>query len=302
MYIPRFDGARRTHHVWHELSRIVQQLDRLSLTLGSLRLVGSNHAEPRGASMKIAIVTGGSSGIGQAAATRIAERGAGVILTYNTNSERAKDTVATIEGNGGEAVAVSLDVGRSASFADFAEQVAHELNDRWHGVTFDYLVNNAGFGQMAMFEDTTEELFDEFVRVILKGPYFLTQTLLPLLADGGAIVNTTSNSALVTGLTPGYSAYASMKGGLAVLTRCLAKELSARGIRVNSVAPGPTRTRIGHDAFEHHPEVIPPIVAQTALGRIGEGDDIGKVIAALLSDEFGWVTGENIEASGGFNL
>lgn len=115
-------------------------------------------------------------------------------------------------------------------------------------------------------------------------------------------MNTTSNSALVTGITPGYSAYASMKGGLAVLTRCLAKELSTRGIRVNSVTPGPTRTRIAHDAFEHQPEVIPPIVDQTALGRLGEGDDVGKVIAALVSDEFGWVTGENIEASGGFGM
>lgn len=252
--------------------------------------------------MKIAVITGGSSGIGQAAAIRIAERGAGVILTHNANPDRAKDTIAAIEGNGGEAVALPLDVGSSASFADCAEQVALELKERWDCETFDYLVNNAGFGQMAMFEDTTEELFDELLRVTLKGPYFLTQRLLPLLADGGAIVNTTSNSALVTGLTPGYSAYATMKGGLAVLTRCLAKELSTRGIRVNSVAPGPTRTRFGNDAFEHQPEVIPPLVEQTALGRLGEADDIGKVIAALLSDDLGWVTGENIEASGGFRM
>jgi NAD(P)-dependent dehydrogenase (short-subunit alcohol dehydrogenase family) len=252
--------------------------------------------------MKIAVVTGASSGIGQAAAIRIAERGAAVILTYSTNADGAKDTVATIESNGGEAVALQLDVGRSVSFAHVAQQVAQELNDRWQRTTFDYLVNNAGFGQMAMFEDTTEQLFDEFYRVILKGPYFLTQRLLPLLADGGAIVNTTSNSALVAGLTPGYSAYASMKGGLAILTRYLAKELSIRGIRVNSVAPGPTRTRIANDAFAHHPEVIAPIVAETALGRLGEADDIGRVVAALLSDEFGWVTGENIEASGGFGM
>jgi NAD(P)-dependent dehydrogenase (short-subunit alcohol dehydrogenase family) len=258
-----------------------------------------NHEGP---SAKIAVVTGGSSGIGRAAAIRIAERGVGVILTYNANADGAKETIATIEGNGGEAVALPLDVGRSISFADFVEQVARELDDGWQRTTLDYLVNNAGFGQMAMFEDTTEELFDEFLRVVLKGPYFLTQRLLPLLADGGAIVNTTSSSALVTGLTPGYSAYATMKGGLTVLTRCLAKELSSRGIRVNSVAPGSTRTRIAHDAFEHHPEAIPPLVAQTALGRLGEPDDIGKVIAALLSDDFGWVTGENIEASGGFRM
>jgi NAD(P)-dependent dehydrogenase (short-subunit alcohol dehydrogenase family) len=258
-----------------------------------------NHESP---SAKIAVVTGGSSGIGQAAAIRIAERGLGVILTYNANADGAKETVATIESTGGESVALPLDVGRSVSFADFVGQVSRELDDRWGRTTLDYLVNNAGFGQMAMFEDTTEELFDEFLRVVLKGPYFLTQRLLPLLADGGAIVNTTSNSALVTGLTPGYSAYATMKGGLTVLTRCLAKELSTRGIRVNSVAPGSTRTRIAHDAFEHHPEAIPPLVAETALGRLGEADDIGKVIACLLSDDFGWVTGENIEASGGYRM
>jgi NAD(P)-dependent dehydrogenase (short-subunit alcohol dehydrogenase family) len=251
---------------------------------------------------KIAVVTGGSSGIGRHTAIRIAQRGAGVILTYNANPQGAEETVATIEDRGGVAVALPLDVGNSETFDAFARRVAAEITDRWQRTSFDYLVNNAGFGQMSMFVDTTEELYDRFHRVILKGPYFLTQKLLPLLADGGAIVNTTSNSALPTGLESGYSAYASMKGGLAVLTRCMAKELSERGIRVNSVAPGPTRTRIANDAFERFPDVIPPIVARTALGRLADGDDIGKVIAALLSDECGWITGENIEASGGFNL
>jgi NAD(P)-dependent dehydrogenase (short-subunit alcohol dehydrogenase family) len=250
----------------------------------------------------IAVVTGGSSGIGRHTAIRIAQRGAGVILTYNANPQGAEETIATIEDLGGVAVALPLDVGNSETFDAFARRVAAEITDRWQRTSFDYLVNNAGFGQMSMFVDTTEELYERFHRVILKGPYFLTQKLLPLLADGGAIVNTTSNSALPTGLESGYSAYASMKGGLAVLTRCMAKELSERGIRVNSVAPGPTRTRIADDAFERFPDVIPPIVARTALGRLADGDDIGKVIAALLSDECGWITGENIEASGGFNL
>jgi NAD(P)-dependent dehydrogenase (short-subunit alcohol dehydrogenase family) len=251
---------------------------------------------------KIAVVTGGSSGIGRHTAIRIAERDAGVILTYNTNPDGAEETVATIEDRGGMAVALQLDVGNSETFDAFTQRVTTEITDRWQRTSFDYLVNNAGFGQMSMFVDTTEELYDRFHRVILKGPYFLTQKLLPLLADGGAIVNTTSNSALPTGMESGYSAYASMKGGLTVLTRCMAKELSGRGIRVNSIAPGPTRTRLANDAFERFPEVIPPIVARTALGRLGDGDDIGKVIAALLSDECGWITGENIEASGGFNL
>jgi NAD(P)-dependent dehydrogenase (short-subunit alcohol dehydrogenase family) len=251
---------------------------------------------------KIAVVTGGSSGIGRHTAIRLAERGASVVLTYNTNPDGAEATVATIEDRGGMAVALQLDVGNSATFDAFAQRVAAEITDRWQRTSFDYLVNNAGFGQMSMFVDTTEELYDRFHRVILKGPYFLTQKLLPLLADGGAIVNTTSNSAMPTGLEAGYSAYASMKGGLTVLTRYMAKELSGRGIRVNSIAPGPTRTRIANDAFERFPEVIPPIVARTALGRLGEGDDIGKAIACLLSDECAWITGENIEASGGFNL
>jgi NAD(P)-dependent dehydrogenase (short-subunit alcohol dehydrogenase family) len=173
-----------------------------------------------------------------------------------------------------------------------------ELGGRWRRSSFDYLVNNAGFGGATPFAETTEELFDRFFRVNLRGPYFLTQALLPLIADGGAIVNVTSNSAGIAG----YSAYASMKSGLTALTRTLANELSVRGIRVNSVAPGPTRTRIAGDTFEQYPEVIAPLVAQTALGRLGEGDDIGKVIAALLSEDLGWITGENIVASGGFNI
>lgn len=252
--------------------------------------------------MQVAIVTGGSSGIGQSAAIQIAKRGVGVILTYNTNQAGALDTVATIEKEGGTAVALPLDVGRSDTFPLFRDSVIAALRDKWGRDTFDFLVNNAGFGQMSMFQDTSEELFDKFMRVLLKGPYFLTQTLLPLLADGGAIVNTTSNSALVSGLEPGYSAYASMKGGLIVLTRYMAKEFSERGIRVNSVAPGATRTRIADNAFERFPEVIPPIAAKTALGRVGEAEDIGIMIAALLSKEGGWITAQNIQADGGYGL
>jgi NAD(P)-dependent dehydrogenase (short-subunit alcohol dehydrogenase family) len=252
--------------------------------------------------MQVAIVTGGSSGIGQSAAVQIAKRGTGVILTYHGNEPGAVDTVRTIEKDGGSAVALPLDVGRSDTFPAFAEAVVGTLRDTWGRDTFDFLVNNAGFGQMAMFEDTSEELFDRFVRVLLKGPYFLTQTLLPVLADSGAIVNTTSNSALFSGLEAGYSAYGSMKGGLLVLTRYMAKEFSNRGIRVNSVAPGSTRTRIADNAFERFPEVIPGIVAKTALGRLGEPDDVGMVIAALLSEESHWVTAQNIEVSGGYNL
>jgi NAD(P)-dependent dehydrogenase (short-subunit alcohol dehydrogenase family) len=252
--------------------------------------------------MKIAIVTGAGSGIGRSAAMRLAERGMGVVLTYNRNADGAQEAVAAIEANGGSAVALALDVGRPETFAAFAERLAAELEDRWQRTTFDALVHNAGIGGASRFEDTTEEIYERFHRVLLKGPYFLTQQLLPMLADGGAIVTTSSNAATASSVEAGYSAYATMKGGVTVLTRYLAKELSARGIRVNAVAPGPTRTRLGDDGFERFPEVIPPLVERTALGRLGEPDDIGKVIAALASDELGWITGESIEVSGGFNL
>ena len=170
--------------------------------------------------------------------------------------------MARIEADGGTAVALPLDVGKTDTFPAFRDSVVAALHDTWRRDTFHFLVNNAGFAQMAMFEDTTEELFDRLMSVLLKGPYFLTQILLPLLADGGAIVNTSSNAALSSGLEPGYSAYASMKGGLTVLTRYMAKEFSKRGIRVNAVAPGSTRTRLADNAFERFPEVIPGLAAK----------------------------------------
>jgi len=252
--------------------------------------------------MQIAVITGGSSGIGQSAAVELAKRGVGVILTYRGNKAGGLATVERIEADGGTAVALPLDTGRSETFGEFREAVERALQERWGRTSFDLLVNNAGHGQMSMFEDTTEELFDDLVRVHLKGPYFLTQTLLPLMEDGGAIVNTTSNSSLPSGMEAGYSVYGSLKGALTVLTRYLALEFSRRGIRVNSVSPGPTRTRLGGDAFAKYPELIPPIAAKTALGRIGEPEDIGRMIAVLLSDDAGWVTAQNVEVSGGYNL
>ncbi|MFG3181217.1 MULTISPECIES: SDR family NAD(P)-dependent oxidoreductase [Streptomyces] len=251
--------------------------------------------------MKVAIVTGASSGIGQSAAVEIARRGVGVILTYGRNKEGGLDTVAAIEKEGGTAVALPLDVGDSGTFPAFRDAVVAALRDTWQRDTFDHLVNNAGIAHTAMFEDTTEDDFDRLMRVLLKGPYFLTQTLFPLLADGGSVVNTSSN-VTSSGLQPGYSAYAAVKGGLDVLTRALAKEFSPRGIRVNGVAPGATRTRLGDDAFTKFPEIIPALAERTALGRVGEPDDIGAMIATLVSDESRWVTAQTIEVSGGYNL
>jgi NAD(P)-dependent dehydrogenase (short-subunit alcohol dehydrogenase family) len=253
--------------------------------------------------MRVAIVTGGSSGIGSSAAVEIARRGDGVILTYGRNKQGALDTVAEIESLGGTAVALPLDLGDSSTFGEFRDAVAGALKTTFNTSSFHFLVNNAGIGASAPFEDTTEEFFDRLSDVLLKGPFFLTQTLLPLLADNGAILNISSGSALESAnVEPGYSVYASLKGALLVLTRYLAGELAPRGIRVNSITPGPTRTRLGDDGFEKYPEVIPGLVARTALGRLGEPSDLGKAIAALLSDDLAWTTAQNLDVSGGFSL
>ncbi|MFF9395825.1 SDR family NAD(P)-dependent oxidoreductase [Streptomyces griseoluteus] len=252
--------------------------------------------------MQVAIVTGASSGIGRAAAVEIAKRGIGVILTYGRNRQGGLDTVAAVEKEGGTAVALPLDLGASGTFDAFRDTVAGVLRDTWQRDTFDHLVNNAGLAQSALIEDMTEDTFDLLARVLLKGPYFLTQKLLPLTAGGGAIVNTSSSSATAASPEPGYSAYAALKGGIDVLTRYMAKEFAPRGIRVNAVSPGPTRTRLGDDGFTRFPEVIPALAARTALGRVGEPEDVGALIATLVSEESRWVTAQNIEVSGGYGL
>ncbi|GAA0587246.1 SDR family oxidoreductase [Kribbella sandramycini] len=254
--------------------------------------------------MQIAVITGGSSGIGQAAAYEVAKRGVGVILTYHGSAERGLETAERIEKDGGTAVALQLDVSSQGALSGFREAVSAALRERWGRDSFDFLVNNAGVGQGPVpFEETSEELFDQMVGVHLKGPYFLTQSLLPLMTDGGAVVFTTSSAGLLSSQpSPGYSVYGSVKGAQVVLTRYLAKELSARGIRVNAVAPGVTRTRLGGDAFAQHPELIPPVAAATALGRIGESEDVAAIIAFLLSPEAGWLTAQTLEASGGYGL
>ncbi|MFJ6906702.1 SDR family NAD(P)-dependent oxidoreductase [Streptomyces griseoluteus] len=252
--------------------------------------------------MQVAIVTGASSGIGRAAAVEIAKRGIGVVLTYGRNRQGALDTVAAVEKEGGTAVALPLDLGASGTFDAFRDTVAGVLRDTWRRDTFDHLVNNAGLAQSALIEDMTEDTFDLLARVLLKGPYFLTQKLLPLMAGGGAIVNTCSSSATAASPEPGYSAYAALKGGIDVLTRYMAKEFAPRGIRVNAVSPGPTRTRLGDDGFTRFPEVIPALAARTALGRVGEPEDVGALIATLVSGESRWVTAQNIEVSGGYDL
>jgi NAD(P)-dependent dehydrogenase (short-subunit alcohol dehydrogenase family) len=251
---------------------------------------------------KIVVITGASSGIGRGAAIEVAARGMGVVITYNARPEGAERTVEEIQENGGAAVALPLDISRTDTFPDFADALTRVVRTEWGADGIHALVNNAGFGGGMSFEEMTEDAFDAYYRVLLRGPYFLTQALLPLIEDGGAIVNTSSSSVRPGDTEPGYSGYAAMKAGLTTATRYLAKELAGRSIRVNSISPGPTRTRLGDNAFERFPEVIDGLAAKTAFGRIGEPADVGKVIAFLVSDDSAWITGQDIQASGGYAL
>jgi NAD(P)-dependent dehydrogenase (short-subunit alcohol dehydrogenase family) len=246
---------------------------------------------------KLAIITGGSRGLGKSAALKLAAQGVDVILTYHSKEAEAQAVVAEIEAGGARAAALQLDVADSASFAGFAERVAQLLVQKWQRKNFDFLVNNAGVGVHAAFQDTTEEQFDQMVNIHLKGVFFLTQKLLPLMADGGRIVNVSSGLARFA--LPGYAAYGAMKGAVEVLTKYLAKELGQRGIGVNVIAPGAIATDFGGGVVRDNAEVNAFIASQTALGRVGQPDDIGGAIAALLSSNFGWVNGQRIEASGG---
>jgi NAD(P)-dependent dehydrogenase (short-subunit alcohol dehydrogenase family) len=251
-------------------------------------------------SQKIAVVTGGSRGLGRATAFRLANSGVGVVLTYRSQRAEADRVVTDITGTGGTAVTLQLDTAVTAGFEDFADQLRAVLSERWGRDSFDYLVNNAGINVTAPFADTTEKDFDDLVDVHFKGVFFLTQTLLPLIADGGAIVNVS------TGLTrfavPGQAAYAAMKGAIEVLTRYQAKEFGVRGIRVNAIAPGATATDFGDGLVRDNEQVRAYLTSQVALGRVGEPDDIGPAVAALLSDDNRWMTAQRVEVSGGQSL
>ena len=250
--------------------------------------------------MTIALITGGSRGLGRNAAIHLARKGVDVILTYHSRQDEAATAVAEIEATGRKAAALQLDVGDTGSFAAFAEQVRMQLAKRWQREHFDFLVNNAGMGAGGAFAETSEADFDLLMNAHLKGPFFLTQRLLPMIADGGAILNVSSGLARFS--MPGYAAYAAMKGGIEVLTRFLAKELGPRRIRVNVVAPGAIETDFGGGAVRDNREINAVIAAQTALGRVGVPDDIGGVIASLLSEDSRWINGQRIEAAGGIFL
>lgn len=249
---------------------------------------------------KIALITGGSRGLGRNAALKLAARGVDIILTYRSRADEAAAVVAQIEALGRRAVALPLVVDAAAGFPAFAERVHQALAGTWRRERFDFLVNNAGMGINAAFAETTEAQFDLLMNTHLKGPFFLIQALLPLLNDGGRILNVSTGLARFA--LPGYAAYASMKGGIEVLTRYLAKELGPRGIAVNVLAPGAIETDFGGGAVRDNAQLNAFIAAQTALGRVGQPDDIGHAVAALLSEETGWITAQRIEASGGMFL
>lgn len=251
-------------------------------------------------SSKIALVTGGSRGLGKNMALKLAERGSDVIITYHSRKDEAQNVVAEIEKLGRKAFALQLDVADSNSFQGFADKVKETLQNHFQSDKFDFLVNNAGVGAHASFGETTEEQFDYMVNVHLKAPFFLTQKLLPQFNNGGGIVN------IASGLTrfsfTGYDAYATMKGGVETLSKYQAKFLGERGIRVNILAPGAIETDFGGGAVRDNKELNDYIASQTALGRVGLPDDIGGVIAFLCSDDAKWVNGQRIEVSGGMNL
>ena len=246
---------------------------------------------------KITLITGASRGLGRNTALSIARHGGDVILTYQSRADEAQAAVAEIQAMGRKALAFQLDIGDVSAFGPFAARLRTALRETWQRESFDNLVNNAGHGDYALIEQTSEVQFDRLVDVHFKGVYFLTQTLLPLIADGGRIVN------LSSGLTrtsfPGYAAYAAVKGAVEVLTVYMAKELGSRGITVNTVAPGAIETDFGGGAVRDNPEINKVFASMTALGRAGLPDDIGPMIASLLSEDNRWVNAQRIEVSGG---
>lgn len=249
---------------------------------------------------KIALVTGGSRGLGKNISLKLANQGADIILTYNTNREEALKVVSEIQATGQKAVALQLNTGEVKTFDRFFSELSSSLKETFQADKFDFLINNAGIGIGSSFAETTEEDFDLLVNIHFKGVFFLTQKALGIINDGGRIIN------LSTGLTrftaPGYAAYGSVKGAINTLTQYMAKELGSRGITVNAVAPGPTATDFGGGHMKDDEKVHAMFAGNTALGRMGRPDDIGGIVALLCSDDAGWVTAQRIEASGGINI
>nr|WP_298140926.1 SDR family oxidoreductase [uncultured Pseudomonas sp.] len=249
---------------------------------------------------KIAIITGASRGLGRSAALHLAAQGVDIIGTYHSKADEARRLAGEVELLGGRVLMLRLDVGQSDSFAAFRSEVAAGLHRHFGREDFDFLINNAGNGIYASLAETSEAQFDQMMNVHLKGPFFLTQQLLPLMAEQGRILNISSGLARFS--LPGYAAYAAMKGAVEVWTRYLAQELGPRGINVNVLAPGAIETDFGGGAVRDDSQLNAMIADSTALGRVGLPDDIGSAVAMLLSDGGCWITGQRIEASGGAHL
>jgi NAD(P)-dependent dehydrogenase (short-subunit alcohol dehydrogenase family) len=246
---------------------------------------------------KIALVTGGSRGLGRNTAISIARQGGDVIVTYRSREGEARAVVAEIEALGRKACAFQLDTGDVGAFAAFAERLRKALRETWQRDTFDHLINNAGHGDYALIANTTVEQFDALVNVHFKGVFFLTQALLPLIADGGRIVNLSSGLTRVS--APGFGAYSAVKGAIEVLGVYMAKELGGRGIAVNTVAPGAIETDFLGGAVRDTPDLNKQFADMIALGRVGVPDDIGPMIASLLGEDNRWINAQRIEVSGG---
>ncbi|MEF2071116.1 SDR family NAD(P)-dependent oxidoreductase [Consotaella aegiceratis] len=246
---------------------------------------------------KIALVTGAGRGLGRNTALAIARSGSDVVITYRSSEEEARAVGAEIAAMNRKAVALKLDSGAIADFAPFVGRLRAVLGETWQRQTFDHLVNNAGHGEYAMFDQTSEAQFDGLVDVHLKGVFFLTQALLPLLADGGRIVNISSGLTRIS--YPGFSAYSAVKAAVEVLSVYMAKELGPRGIAVNTVAPGAIENDFGGGLVRDNPDVNKEFAGMTALGRVGVPDDIGPMIASLLTEHNRWINAQRIEVSGG---
>ncbi len=249
---------------------------------------------------KIALVTGGSRGLGKNMALRLAEKGFDLIVTWNSQQDAADEVVQTIEASGQKAAALQLDVSNFSSLNGFLEQLVQTLETKFNTNKFDCLINNAGIGATIPFAQATEADFDQFMNIHFKSVYFLTQRSLPHMNDGGRIINISSGTTRFC--APGYSIYASMKGAIETFTRYVAKEVGVRGITANVVAPGPIETDFNNAAIRSNPQQKGYLSSITALGRVGKAEDVGGVVAFLCSEDGGWINGQRIEVSGGVSL
>jgi len=249
---------------------------------------------------KIALVTGGSRGLGRDMAINLAKKGIDVVITYNNHKQKAEEVVKEIESLGQKALVFQLDTSNVKGFDDFFKQLTTKLKDETGSTNFDFLINNAGTALYAPFAETTEAQFDDVMNIHLKGVFFLTQKAMPFINDGGRIINISTGLARFA--LPGYSAYGLMKGAVEVLTRYLAKELGERRIAVNVVAPGAIETDFGGGHVRDNKELNNYIASVTALGRAGLPEDIGSIVAFLCTEDARWINAQRIEASGGMNL